>query len=48
MTSSLPWMEGTTMTVKPERTGMERMWRTVAVGMTVVVLLTALVVLVAT
>ena len=36
------------MRVKPERTDQQRMWRSVAIGLTVVVLLTALVVLVAT
>ena len=48
MTASRPWMQGTAMRVKPERTDQQRMWRSVALGLTVVVLITALVVLVAT
>lgn len=36
------------MRPKPERTDQQQMWRSVAVGLTVVVLITALVVLVAT
>jgi hypothetical protein len=36
------------MRVKPQRTDQQRMWRSVAVGLTVVVLITALIVLVAT
>jgi hypothetical protein len=36
------------MRVKPPRTDQQRMWRSVAVGLTVVVLITALIVLVAT
>jgi hypothetical protein len=47
MTQQSPTTEGTAMDIRPEPTPVAQLWRSVVLGMTLVVLLAILVVLVA-